>query len=91
MKPKGKSQFSKVILKVDSKTYVPKEIEYYNKGGVKTKYSSLKFVKQGKYWYPKEAVVKDLKTKHSTKMVVTSIKFDQGLSDDKFTVRYLKQ
>ncbi len=89
--PKGKSQFSKIVLKVNSKTYVPTAIDYYNKGGKKIKYSTLNFVKQGKYWYPKEAVVKDLKTNHSTKMVVTSIKFDQGLSDDKFTVRYLKQ
>jgi hypothetical protein len=32
----------------------------------------------------------DLKKEHSTKIIMTDIKFDQGLGDDVFTVENLK-
>lgn len=33
----------------------------------------------------------DLKKNHKTKMLMFNVKYDQGLSDDEFTVRKLKQ
>ena len=35
--------------------------------------------------------MKNLKKNHSTKMIMSDVKYDQGLSDDDFTVRKLKE
>lgn len=89
--PKTKSVYSKVILTVNKADYSPKAAEFYNKGGKKVKTSDFNFAKQGKNWYIKSMKVTDLKTKHSTSMKSTSVKFNQNLSDDLFTVRNLKK
>ncbi len=46
--------------------------------------------KVGKYWNATEVVMKDLDKNHSTRILVTDVKFDQGLSDDIFMVENLK-
>jgi len=33
----------------------------------------------------------DLKKSHKTKMLMSDVKYDSGLSDDEFTVRKIKQ
>ncbi len=88
--PKERSQYSKAILTVN-KDYLPVQVEFYNRGNKKAKVLTFNFVKSGNYWYAKTMTAKDLKTKHSTKMEVLSTKFDTGLSDDIFSVRFMKQ
>lgn len=88
--PKERSQYSKVILYVN-KDYLPTKAEFFNRGNQKIKVLTFNFVKSGKYWYPKTMEARDLRTKHSTKMVVQSVQFDTGLKDNIFTVRYMKQ
>jgi outer membrane lipoprotein-sorting protein len=88
--PKEKSQYSKVILQVNARTYLPIKAEYYDKGNNKIKVSTFDFQKSGNYYYVKTLIVKDLKTKHSTTMTASDVKFDQNLGDDLFTVRNLK-
>ncbi len=92
LKPKDpKSAYSKLILKVKKSDYTPVYIEFYDKGGNKVKTMATQFEKVGKYWNAKKITVKDLKRNHTTVMEALQTKFDQGLSDDIFTIRYLKQ
>ncbi len=92
LKPKDtKSAYSKLILKVKKSDYTPVYLEFYDRGGNKVKTLATQFEKVGKYWNAKKVTVKDLKRNHTTVMEALETKFDQGLSDDIFTVRYLKQ
>jgi outer membrane lipoprotein-sorting protein len=58
--------------------------------GKKFKESSYRYEKIGEYWNAAEVVMKDLEKKHTTKILLSDIKFDQGLSDDIFTVEKIK-
>jgi len=92
LKPKSKkSQYSKIIVKINKTEYYPIYMEYYDKGNHKIKEATYKFEKIGKYWNAKELTMKDLKKNHTTKMIMSDVKYDQGLTDDDFTVRKLKE
>ena len=86
-----KSAYSKLIVKVDKTNYYPVTMDYYDKGKKKIKEAVYQFVKIGKYWNAKEIKMIDLKKNHKTKMIMSDVKYDQGFSDDEFTVRKLKQ
>ena len=86
-----KSQYSKLVSKVNKENYYPVSGEYYDKGNNKIKESSYVFEKIGKYWNPKEMTMIDLKKKHKTTMITYDVKYDTGLTDDDFSVRKLKQ
>jgi len=89
--PRGdKSSYSKVIVTQDKTNFYPIKMEYFDKGGKKFKESTYKYEKIGQYWNAKEVVMTDLKKEHSTKIQLKDVKFDQGLSDDLFTVENLK-
>ena len=66
-------------------------MDYYDKGNYKIKQATYQFEKIGNYWNAKEILMTDLKKNHKTKMLMTDVKYDQGLTDDDFTVRKLKQ
>jgi outer membrane lipoprotein-sorting protein len=86
-----KSAYSRLIVKVHKINYYPTYMEYYDKGKKKTKEAVYQFEKIGKYWNAKEIEMTDLKKNHKTKMIMSDVKYDLGLSDDEFTVRRLKQ
>jgi outer membrane lipoprotein-sorting protein len=65
-------------------------MEFYDKKPAKFKEATYSYKKNGKYWYAEEVIMTDLKKEHSTKILLTDVKFDQGLSDDEFTVEKLK-
>ena len=65
-------------------------MEYYDKGGKKFKESTYTYEKIGKYWNAAEVVMTNLKKEHSTKIQLKDVVFDQGLSDELFTVEKLK-
>lgn len=90
-KPDTKSDYSKIIMGVNTSNYCPEHFEFYNNGGIKTKEAKYSFEKVGDYWTPKEIIMKDLKKNHTTKMITSEIQYDSGLSDDEFTIRKLKQ
>ena len=74
-----------------NKTYgYPVTMEYYNVNGRKFKEAKYRYEKIGKYWNAAEVIMKDLEKNHSTKILISEVKFDQGLSDDLFTVEKLK-
>lgn len=92
LSPKSpKSAYSRLIVKVHKTNYYPTYMEYYDKGKKKTKKATYKFKKIGKYWNAEEIEMTDLRKNHKTKMLMSDVKYDTGLTDDEFTVRKLKQ
>jgi outer membrane lipoprotein-sorting protein len=83
------SQYSKVVVALDKTNFYPIRMEYFDKRGDKFKEAVYQYEKIGKYWNAKEVVMTDLKKGHSTKILLEDVKFDQGLSDDLFTVESL--
>ncbi len=86
-----KSLYSKLVVKINKTNYYPTYMEFYDKGNKKIKVASYRFEKIGVYWNAKEIEMTDLKKNHKTKMLMSDVKYDTGLSDDEFTVRKLKQ
>jgi outer membrane lipoprotein-sorting protein len=89
--PKGRSDYSSIIAHINKTYYYPETMEYYDKGNTKIKEAKYSFEKIGKYWSTSEIEISDLKKNHKTKMRMSDVKYDTGLSDDEFTVRKLTQ
>ena len=86
----AKSYYSKIIVKVSQTYGYPLAMDYYDLKGKKFKEATYKYEKVGKYWNASEVVMKDLEKNHSTRTILSEIKFDQGLADDLFVVENLK-
>jgi outer membrane lipoprotein-sorting protein len=87
LQPKAeKSNYSKIIVKVNKTHGYAELMEYFDITGKKFKEATYKYERVGQYWNASEVVMKDLEKKHSTKILITDVKFDQGLSDDLFLV-----
>ena len=84
-----KSRYSKIIVYLNRENRYPEKMEYFNDNKEYFKYATYKYVKQGNYWYAQEVVMTDIKKDHSTSIFLSDMKFDQGLSDDIFTVENL--
>jgi outer membrane lipoprotein-sorting protein len=89
--PKGKSDYSKIVVNINSTNYYPELMEYYDKGNTKIKEAKYIFNKVGNYWNAREIEMTDLKKNHKSKMQMSDVKYDTGLTDDDFTVRKLIQ
>lgn len=87
----GKSRYSKIILRVNKTHGYPIWMKFYNEQGRMFKEATYTYEKIGKYWNAAEVIMKDIEKNHSTIIRLTNIKFDQGLSDDIFTVEKMKQ
>ena len=85
-----KSVYSKIIVRINKANGYPVTMEFYNEKGKKFKEAGYRYEKIGKYWNAAEVVMNDLDKKHSTKIQLKDVKFDQGLSDDLFTPEKLK-
>ena len=65
-------------------------MEYYEKGDKLIKIANYNYQKQGAYWFAKEVEMTTVLKKHTTTIVLSDVKFDQGLSDAIFTIENLK-
>lgn len=89
--PKSKeSEYSSILLYLNKTDHYPLKMEYFNARDQKFKEATYKYLRKDGYWYAAEVLMKDLKKEHSTKIIMTDIKFDQGLNDSIFTVENLK-
>jgi outer membrane lipoprotein-sorting protein len=91
-KPGRTSDYSKQIVTVQNDSFYPVRVEYNDKSGTLTKVlvrGDLKKV-QG-YWVAMTTTMEDLKKQHKTEMLVSDLKLDSGIGDEKFTERYLSQ
>jgi len=86
----GKSNYSKIILRVNKTNGYPIWMKFYNLQGRMFKEATYTYEKIGKYWNAKEVVMRDLEKNHSTTIRLSEVKFDQGLSDDIFLVEKMK-
>ncbi len=89
MTPKGRSDYSRITVTVNKTHFYPEMMEYYDKGNTKVKVAKYTFEKTGGYWNTAEIEMTDLKKNHKTKMQMSDVTYDTGLSDDEFTVRKL--
>ena len=83
------SAYSKVIVRINKPYGYPVTMEFYNVRGKKIKEANYRYEKIGEYWNAADVVMKDLEKNHSTRILLSDIKFDQGLPDDIFTVEKL--
>ncbi|MGA1977446.1 MAG: outer membrane lipoprotein-sorting protein [Bacteroidales bacterium] len=89
--PKVQSDYLKITININKTNYYPELMEYYDKGNTKIKEAKYTFKKIGNYWNAQEIEMTDLKKNHKTKMQMSDVKYDAGLTDDDFSVRKLKQ
>ncbi len=89
-KPKTESEYSNLRLWIDEENFVPTKIEYYDKGDNLCKVMTRDDVVEiDGYWSARQMEMSDLRSGQKTKMILQKVQFDQGLSDDLFTERYL--
>ena len=89
-KATGLSDYSKLVMTVRADNFYPERIDHYNKSGKLCKIMTRDGIEQiDGYWVCTESQMDDLKAKHKTRMIITGMKLDTGLSEDKFTERYL--
>ncbi len=94
IKPKSgiRTNYSKMVFKVRKDNLYPVKVELYSRAGKLFKVATTTNIKKiGKYWVAEEATMEDLKSRHKTKMILLKAQFDTGISDKKFTKRYLKR
>ncbi len=92
LSPKSKkSKYTKIILTLNKTIHYPLKMEYFDKTNKHFKTATYSYENKEGYWYAKEVLMTDLNKKHSTKIILTDVKFDQGISDDEFLVENLKQ
>ena len=84
------SDYSKLVVWVQTDNYYPAKIEYYDQSSNLVKVMNRNHIeKLDKYWISKESEMQDLKTGNRSTMILLEVKFDSGLSDDIFTERFL--
>lgn len=89
-KPGVVSDYSKLIMFCRTSDCYPIKVEHYDKGGKLYKtITASKVEKTGNYYLARETVLIDHRTGSRTKMSISSVKYDQGFSDDKFSEREL--
>lgn len=85
-----KSKYSKIELYLNKEINYPQKMVYFDTRGNIYKIATYSYTNLGNYWYASEVVMTDLKKAHSTKIRMTEVAFDQGLSNDEFTMEKLK-
>jgi outer membrane lipoprotein-sorting protein len=86
----AKSNYSKIIVRVNRKHGYAETMDYYDLKGKKFKEQRYRYSKVGEYWNAEEVIMTDLEKKHSTRILISDAKFDQGISDDIFLVEKMK-
>lgn len=89
--PEGNSDYSRIIVHINKTNFYPELMEYFDKGNTKIKEAKYTFKKVGNYWNTEEIEMTNLKKNHKTRMLMSEVQYDTGLSDEEFTVRKLKQ
>ena len=87
-----KTDYSKLIMWIREDNFYIAKIDHYNRGDKLFKIMTRDNIEKiGEYWLARESQMQDLKSKHSTKMIIEEVKLDSKISDDKFTKRNLKK
>ena len=85
-------EYSKILMYVNKKTYLPDSSKSYDKSGSLYKImKNLKIAKINGFWIPVKVLMKNVKRSHKTIMEMNDIKIDGNLSENLFTKRNLKR
>ena len=90
-KPNADVSYEKLILYIDKSNYIYRKVEYYNNDKQVKVLTVDNIEKIDNYWFGKKMEMRNLKNDHRTTLILTEIKFDQGLPDKIFTERNLKR
>jgi len=91
-KPGRSTDYSRQLVTVRNDNFYPVRIEIYDRSGTLAKVLTRSDLKPMKgYWVSMDSTMEDLKKQHKTQMLVSDLKLDTGIGDDKFTERYLSQ
>jgi outer membrane lipoprotein-sorting protein len=86
------TEYSKIVMWVGEQDHYPSKFEYYDKGGKLSKIMTRdKIDKVNGYLAARETEMRDLGSGHTTRMLITNIRFDTGIPDERFTERFLSQ
>jgi outer membrane lipoprotein-sorting protein len=85
-----KSSYSKIIVTVHKTHGYPATMSYFDNKGKNIKIATYRYEKIGTYWNAAEVIMKSIEKNHSTKILLSDVKFDQGLPDSLFEVENLK-
>ncbi len=91
-RPGTEVSYGKLVLLADKTNYVYRRIEFYSVTGRLQKILTVDDVQEiNGYWVGKRMEMRSMKDEHRTVLELKEVKFDQGLSDDFFSVRNLKR
>ena len=91
-KESSNSQYAKRISWVDKKSLVAVKIEFYNQRNELSKIFKVnKLGKKSGIWTALETRMEDLREGHVTLMKIKEVSYEQGLSDEMFTLRKLEE
>ncbi len=89
---KGTSQYSKRISWVDKESFLILKTDFYDRKGKLIKRFWVDKVSEiDGIWTVMDSTMHDLKRSHKTRMVVKEVKYNQGLSEEMFSVRYMER
>ncbi|MBN2533253.1 MAG: outer membrane lipoprotein-sorting protein [Spirochaetales bacterium] len=92
IKPDADKPYDKVMMIVDKSTFIPQTIEFYKDDTLKKILSILEIKKTGSNIVPSRIKMENVEKKHYTEMIMTEMKFDQGLLEKNiFSKRFLKK
>ncbi len=84
--------YGKVIQWIRKDILVPVKVDFYDKQGQLQKQLNVESLEKiGKYWISKKSLMEDVQKNHKTVMEMVEIKFDQPISDENFTERFLQK
>ncbi len=91
-KESSNSQYAKRINWVDKKSLVVVRTEFYNQRNELAKiFNVSKLGKKSGIWTALETRMEDLRERHITLMKIKEVNYNQGLSDEIFTLRKLEE
>lgn len=84
--------YSKALLWVNMANFTPVRVEYYDaKGQALKRVDFLNYAQVNNVQRAQKVVIKNLKNKRGTELLLSNIKANSGLSDDAFTQRALSK
>jgi outer membrane lipoprotein-sorting protein len=88
--PKVQSdKYSKLVVTVNKKHFFPQSVAYYNLQGNLTKEADYQYEKIGHLWSARIASMTNFRKAHTTRVINSNVKLNQGLKTGDFTVGQL--
>lgn len=80
------SAYARLVMTVRADTFMPVRLEHYDKAGKLIKVLVRDKLQQvDGYWVAMGTTMEDLTKQHKTTMILSEVRFDTGIPDDRFT------